>query len=134
VKFLGVENQDRHGPFAGNGGETAGKPEPCLLPDAGSYVALRLVYCSPAQGFLSAMATKSAVLLLPQSPPVQRVDEVVKSRGSHLLEMIDGGEGGIRTPGPVTVNGFQDRRFKPLSHLSGTWSLQRMTMNRITDQ
>ena len=29
------------------------------------------------------------------------------------------GERGIRTPGPVTVNGFQDRRFKPLSHLSG---------------
>ena len=31
----------------------------------------------------------------------------------------EGGERGIRTPGPVTVNGFQDRRFKPLSHLSG---------------
>ena len=30
----------------------------------------------------------------------------------------DGGERGIRTPGPVTVNGFQDRRFRPLSHLS----------------
>ncbi len=29
-----------------------------------------------------------------------------------------GGERGIRTPGPVTVNGFQDRRFRPLSHLS----------------
>jgi hypothetical protein len=30
-----------------------------------------------------------------------------------------GGEGGIRTPGPVTVNGFQDRRNRPLCHLSG---------------
>lgn len=29
------------------------------------------------------------------------------------------GEGGIRTPGPVTVNGFQDRRNRPLCHLSG---------------
>ncbi len=29
-----------------------------------------------------------------------------------------GGEGGIRTPGPLPVNGFQDRRFRPLSHLS----------------
>ncbi len=28
------------------------------------------------------------------------------------------GEGGIRTPGPVTVNGFQDRRIRPLCHLS----------------
>ena len=28
------------------------------------------------------------------------------------------GERGIRTPGPVTVNGFQDRRDRPLRHLS----------------
>jgi hypothetical protein len=28
-------------------------------------------------------------------------------------------ERGIRTPGPVTVNGFQDRRIRPLCHLSG---------------
>src|SRR5712692_2009672 len=31
---------------------------------------------------------------------------------------VNGGEGGIRTPGPVRINGFQDRRFRPLSHLS----------------
>ena len=30
-----------------------------------------------------------------------------------------GGEGGIRTPGPLLVNGFQDRRIRPLCHLSG---------------
>ncbi len=30
----------------------------------------------------------------------------------------NGGEGGIRTPGPLRVNGFQDRRLKPLGHLS----------------
>ncbi len=30
-----------------------------------------------------------------------------------------GGERGIRTPGPVTDNGFQDRRIRPLCHLSG---------------
>ena len=29
-----------------------------------------------------------------------------------------GGEGGIRTHGPLRVNGFQDRRYRPLSHLS----------------
>jgi hypothetical protein len=29
------------------------------------------------------------------------------------------GERGIRTPGPLTVNGFQDRRIRPLCHLSG---------------
>jgi len=30
-----------------------------------------------------------------------------------------GGERGIRTPGGVTLNGFQDRRIRPLCHLSG---------------
>ncbi len=29
------------------------------------------------------------------------------------------GERGIRTPGPLRVNGFQDRRNRPLCHLSG---------------
>ena len=32
--------------------------------------------------------------------------------------MLFCGERGIRTPGPVTVNGFQDRRIRPLCHLS----------------
>ena len=29
-----------------------------------------------------------------------------------------GGEGGIRTPGTSQYNGFQDRRNRPLCHLS----------------
>jgi hypothetical protein len=29
-----------------------------------------------------------------------------------------GGEAGIRTLGGLPLNGFQDRRFQPLSHLS----------------
>jgi hypothetical protein len=28
------------------------------------------------------------------------------------------GEGGIRTPGSLQINGFQDRRDRPLCHLS----------------
>ena len=32
--------------------------------------------------------------------------------------LIVGGERGIRTPGGVTLNGFQDRRDRPLCHLS----------------
>ena len=31
---------------------------------------------------------------------------------------ISCGKRGIRTPGPVKVNGFQDRRDRPLRHLS----------------
>jgi hypothetical protein len=40
-----------------------------------------------------------------------------KATASRDFSLI-GGERGIRTPGPVTVNGFQDRRVKPLCHLS----------------
>ena len=35
------------------------------------------------------------------------------------FDMITSGERGIRTPGGVTLNGFQDRRIRPLCHLSG---------------
>ncbi len=41
------------------------------------------------------------------------------------LLLCIGGETGIRTPGPVTVNGFQDRRIKPLCHLSFSKAGQR---------
>ena len=40
------------------------------------------------------------------------------SKEVKQFEIVSGGEGGIRTPGPVTVNGFQDRRVRPLCHLS----------------
>ncbi len=35
--------------------------------------------------------------------------------------LVFSGERGIRTPGPLTVNGFQDRRNRPLCHLSGAF-------------
>ena len=34
------------------------------------------------------------------------------------LDTKNGGEGGIRTPGTFQFNGFQDRRIRPLCHLS----------------
>ncbi len=42
-----------------------------------------------------------------------------KKRPARGLFCMRGGEGGIRTPGTLRYNGFQDRRFRPLSHLSG---------------
>ena len=36
-----------------------------------------------------------------------------------VASATEGGELGIRTPGPVTVNSFQDCRNRPLCHLSG---------------
>ncbi len=47
--------------------------------------------------------------------------KVCKSTTYTLFEQLRtvlSGERGIRTPGPVTVNGFQDRRNRPLCHLS----------------
>ena len=40
-------------------------------------------------------------------------------KNKTLISQGFSGERGIRTPGPVTVNGFQDRRIRPLCHLSG---------------
>jgi hypothetical protein len=45
----------------------------------------------------------------PNKKPQQSWGSVMKSCG----------ERGIRTPGPVTVNSFQDCRNRPLCHLSG---------------
>jgi hypothetical protein len=39
-------------------------------------------------------------------------------KGRKAPFCMDGGEGGIRTHGRLPFNGFQDRRFRPLSHLS----------------
>lgn len=39
-----------------------------------------------------------------------------KNKFCEVIESC-GRERGIRTPGGVTLNGFQDRRFRPLSHL-----------------
>ncbi len=36
----------------------------------------------------------------------------------HYVYRVFCGERGIRTPGPVTVNSFQDYRNRPLCHLS----------------
>ncbi len=46
--------------------------------------------------------------------PIQG-DQSIKNR--KIRREKDGRERGIRTPGGVTLNGFQDRRFRPLSHL-----------------
>ena len=43
----------------------------------------------------------------------------VQTTEIQLFALISGGELGIRTPGPVTVNSFQDCRNRPLCQLSG---------------
>ena len=44
-------------------------------------------------------------------------DEIYKQKRKSFLTSFCG-ERGIRTPGGVTLNGFQDRRNRPLCHLS----------------
>ena len=39
-------------------------------------------------------------------------------KGSVVNTSRSSGERGIRTPGGVTLNGFQDRRIRPLCHFS----------------
>ena len=45
------------------------------------------------------------------------IQKTKKPRNYVVLNSF-GGERGIRTPGPVTVNSFQDYRNRPLCHLS----------------
>jgi hypothetical protein len=42
----------------------------------------------------------------------------IKSPESFSTYRALSGERGIRTPGGVTLNGFQDRRIRPLCHFS----------------
>ena len=41
-----------------------------------------------------------------------------EKESSIEAQLLLSGERGIRTPGGVTLNGFQDRRNRPLCHLS----------------
>ncbi len=44
---------------------------------------------------------------------------IYENKRDNLPMIPSSGERGIRTPGGVTLNGFQDRRIRPLCHLSG---------------
>ena len=63
----------------------------------------------------------------------------MKEKGLLLVEqpldLSDGlplcGERGIRTPGGLTLNGFQDRRIRPLCHLSTTKVIQRSQIRNV---
>ena len=51
---------------------------------------------------------------------------VILSFDCHLFS----GKRGIRTPGPSQVNGFQDRRIRPLCHLS-CWNIRRCARDAV---
>lgn len=50
-----------------------------------------------------------------------KVDQTKKIRTFlRFVSLKNGGRRGIRTPGSFHFNGFQDRRIRPLCHLSGS--------------
>ncbi len=52
------------------------------------------------------------------SQTYKSVRKFVRKFCKLLIYSVYCGERGIRTPGGVTLNGFQDRRNRPLCHLS----------------
>ena len=65
------------------------------------------------------------------SPDVFLATQNKKSTTSVMLFFVFGGERGIRTPGPVKINGFQDRRIRPLCHLSSDKSTAVFLIDQI---
>ena len=55
--------------------------------------------------------------IMPMSYSIKH-SELIQREFRNQCATSYGGEGGIRTPGPLRVNGFQDRRDRPLRHLS----------------
>ena len=78
--------------------------------------------CSP-QGPLQAHCAKSGKPLPLFFTPLSASKlehEIQKKRAlTDSFFILVCGEGGIRTPGASQLNGFQDRRNRPLCHLSG---------------
>ena len=69
------------------------------------------------------MVRKTAKLARPEGiePPTSCLEGSCSIQLSYgrICDRGRGGEGGIRTPGRLPVSGFQDRRNRPLCHLSG---------------
>ena len=55
-----------------------------------------------------------------------------KKNEPYWTRFFSGGERGIRTPGASQLNGFQDRRNRPLCHLSFVGSNFRFSVLRGT--
>ena len=54
---------------------------------------------------------------------LQMKKKISARASSALIFFFICGERGIRTPGPVKINGFQDRRIRPLCHLSNLFTI-----------
>ena len=55
-----------------------------------------------------------------REPPCKKKADKILQINLRILSAFFSGERGIRTPGTSQYNGFQDRRNRPLCHLSKT--------------
>jgi hypothetical protein len=99
--YLGVPSEAQRAKDGGEGG--IGRPP------AGGYALAATprpfsLRCAP-------VVKPPGVLIPPKSPHYLGVP-------SEARRAKDGGEGGIRTPGALRLSGFQDRRNRPLCHLT----------------
>ena len=58
------------------------------------------------------------IFFISDSSITRMLDIGIYNKSPDFSEPFSSGERGIRTPGGVTLNGFQDRRNRPLCHLS----------------
>ena len=74
----------------------------------------------PFYFFSSSLNCPLSLTLLPDLFSFTLLQKQIKNNPKSLRFRVvsSGGEIGIRTPGCFHINGFQDRRFRPLSHLS----------------
>ncbi len=78
----------------------------------------------PAVSTVSADASPRGVMV------IHRDDRLAVARHQRITA---GGGGGIRTPGGLHLNGFQDRRLQPLGHSSSVlgWAQRTMAVTRL---
>ena len=83
---------------------------PIRKPDRGQYKAVWMNKVAEREGFEPSVEV---------SPYTRLAGARLQPTRPSLRKRLSGGGSRIRTHGAVTLNGFQDRRYRPLSHPSG---------------
>jgi hypothetical protein len=90
-------------------------PDGQQLGDAISWEIVGGAYVSNSQGLTyreTMQVSRKSQTVARHAPRARKEQKVLRDAA------VSGGEGGIRTPGTLRFNGFQDRRIRPLCHLS----------------
>ena len=66
---------------------------------------------------IGVLCEKELVMCVGIEPTSSDLESEILPLNYHTSSIKNGREIGIRTPGCFHINGFQDRRFRPLSHL-----------------